>query len=696
MKTFFEPRLELITPAISLFLLLAFASEACAQSAQQIFVRGYVFAQVFSQLKKPHDVALPHANVTLVDARDTNKIIAGNISDLSGHFTIKAPSGVFLLCVKAEGFTDNCSDGRIVASRDVGHVLLRPAFVEGKPTAPVFGNLTLHDASLAREFEPMFGVNAYPTIEAKNSRGVFYKGYVNNSGTYIVPNVPIGDDFVLTAKIENETLERKIPKEAMPLPNAAYQFTFQFANFPPKVRLVSASSGGKLVQVAAPGSMVKLHAVTSDPDNDALVYRWLTPDLDVATAPSASPDLDWKVPAQNGAYTIRVLVGDGRGGYAPGYINLNASSTATFSGVVADQNGKPVPGASFDVNGRVTNASATGKVSLTVPIQDKYVVTIRQSGVAAPGQPSFGTASLIYMSGIKGEEWRLRPAEMTTLDPTGAITLQHIRSEAECSAARPRGSKVNWSGLLGNPGVFDIQDGRGNSLGLVDFAMSDPAGVRGITRLLSTYSPQLAKSFFDLPAAQLLKKAAGEKTGHGRGTMFFDDDTTERPFVFNFRMLGDDGGDPTPFVTGPLPCLNGVKVEIPANSLENPLTKKPPVGPVQIAVSAVDLSGPTQMPGDYSAVDSSGKPASMESYGAGSVEIGSGSERFNLKPGGDRDGDHSGRRHPTYRENRRYLRRFRSYSMTRSTELGSRTERRNSRDQARAPPMWQRPSISRQ
>ena len=136
----------------------------------------------------------------------------------------------------------------------------------------------------------MFGVNAYPTIEAKNSRGVFYKGYVNNSGGYIVPNVPIGDDFVLTAKIENETLERKIPKEAMPLPNTAYQFTFQFANFPPK--------GATLRQFratptsAAPGSVVKIHAVTSDPDNDALVYRWLTPDLDVATAPSASPDLD--------------------------------------------------------------------------------------------------------------------------------------------------------------------------------------------------------------------------------------------------------------------------------------------------------------------------------------------------------------------------------------------------------------------
>jgi hypothetical protein len=39
------------------------------------------------------------------------------------------------------------------------------------------------------------------------------------------------------------------------------------------------------------------------------------------------------------------------------------------------------------------------------------------------------------------------------------------------------------------------------------------------------------------------------------------------------------------------------------------------------------------MPGDYSALDSGGKLASMESYGAGSVEIGSGTERFNLRSG---------------------------------------------------------------
>jgi hypothetical protein len=99
-------------------------------------------------------------------------------------------------------------------------------------------------------------------------------------------------------------------------------------------------------------------------------------------------------------------------------------------------------------------------------------------------------------------------------------------------------------------------------------------------------------------------------------------------------LSGDDkGDDPEPYVGGPLPCLNGIKVEIPANALETATTKKPPSGPVQVAVSAVDLNNPSHMPGDYTAILPGDKLGSMESYGAGSIEIWSGSERYNLKSG---------------------------------------------------------------
>jgi hypothetical protein len=54
---------------------------------------------------------------------------------------------------------------------------------------------------------------------------------------------------------------------------------------------------------------------------------------------------------------------------------------------------------------------------------------------------------------------------------------------------------------------------------------------------------------------------------------------------------------------------------------------------VRVSVSAVDLNAPNQMPGDYSVFDPAGKAIGMESFGAGSIEIGAGGKSYNLKAG---------------------------------------------------------------
>jgi hypothetical protein len=169
---------------------------------------------------------------------------------------------------------------------------------------------------------------------------------------------------------------------------------------------------------------------------------------------------------------------------------------------------------------------------------------------------------------------------------------------------------------------------------LSEFGASDPAGVGRVARLLSRYDPKLARSFFESSAFQLPKSNLAERIGHGRGSVIFDDDPQARSIVFDFKLLGDDaGGDPEPFTGEPLPCQNGIKVEIPANALESTTTKKPPTGPVQVAVSTVDLNAPGHMPGDFTAVLPGDKLGSMESFGAGSIEVWSGTERYNLKDG---------------------------------------------------------------
>ena len=79
-------------------------------------------------------------------------------------------------------------------------------------------------------------------------------------------------------------------------------------------------------------------------------------------------------------------------------------------------------------------------------------------------------------------------------------------------------------------------------------------------------------------------------------------------------------------------CGPGIRVQIPANSLVDS-AGNPPSGPVQVALTTVDLAAPDGMPGDYSARDSSGDPFVMESAGAGTVEITGAAGRYNLAPG---------------------------------------------------------------
>lgn len=626
---------------INLCALLIFPLAGQADSTTQLYVRGYVFA-AFQEHRAVQQtpIALPHASVFLADATDpSNKPIAENITDLSGHFNLKtdqtaAPGSdkhqIYKLCVKAEGFRDVCAEQRILQSTDVGHVLIYPetSSETNKKTAPVFGAISFHDGQPARGFDPVFGVNAFPTLEMKSASGFLYKTYVNNQGQYIVPNMPVDQDVVLRAAIENETLTRNIKKGSPP--NQSRQFTFQFDNSVPKVRLVSAAANGKLLQAAAPGSTVKLRAVAADPNKDPLNYRWLTPDDGgKLIGPANAPEIDWQVPAQEGVYTVRVLVGDGKGGYAGGFINLPVSNSGIgFSGKVVDQRNQPVAGAELEVNGRLTNTDAKGMVKLKVPVQDKYVLTIRQA--------AYGTASYVYGSGIRGATWVLRPAKVKTADPTQPIVLQHERNQKDCEASRPLSAKMDWTPYL-KPGLFDWQDGRGNSLALADVAQRDSAAIDRVTRLLSRTNPQLGKFFYDtagIKADRSKNPGKTGKTGHGYGVLHHDDEKKARRFTFHFLMDDDDddGDGKPPYETGPLPCLNGIKVEIPANSLENTLSKKPPTGPVQVAVSMVDLSGPDQMPGDYSAVDSNGKNTAMESYGAGSVTISAGNQSYNLKP----------------------------------------------------------------
>lgn len=79
-------------------------------------------------------------------------------------------------------------------------------------------------------------------------------------------------------------------------------------------------------------------------------------------------------------------------------------------------------------------------------------------------------------------------------------------------------------------------------------------------------------------------------------------------------------------------CGPGVRVRIPAHALVD-ASGNAPAGPVQIALSTIDISSPDQMPGEYTVALPGGGTNVMESYGAATIEITAGGKAYNLKPG---------------------------------------------------------------
>jgi cytochrome c5 len=580
------------TTAAALLLLTA-CPPTRAPFAGHLFVHGTVVAVLgASRATKTTTqvIALPHANVFLIPPGDRAHPVASTVSDLSGRFILKTlKRGAFELCVEAEGFaaiSDRpCNPLRLeTASVSLGDVPVKPK--TGPNDAAVFGTLRLRDGHLPRGFYPMLGINAFVAAELLPAGGAKrYRAFIHNLGEYVIPQLPVKNAFTIEFKIDTEVLKRDIDPISAMQPGGVYELSEIFPNSAPRIRALTAmAANGKPVQVAALGSQVSLHAVADDPDGDALDYRWILPDAP-PVGPTTSPDLSWTVPNSKQRYAITVVVSDRRGGYTQNGIIIDAASErARFSGTVVDPDGHPIENAQIDVNGRLIATNSSGWFGFDVPIADRYVTNIRKPGLESTNLPSFGTASVIYRSAVPAGRWTLRRAEVTTVDPTKAIVL--TQRKRDCP--RLLSGRIDWSPYV-RPGLFDWQDGRGNSRALVDVAR-DAKRAQNIARMLARTSPALASTFANL--------------------------TRVRAEI--------EDRQPN--------CGPGIQVEIPPNSLEDS-NHVAPTGNVQIALSSVALTVGDQMPGDYTVQDSGGHLSAMESFGAGSIEIGDGAKRYNLKPG---------------------------------------------------------------
>jgi cytochrome c5 len=187
-------------------------------------------------------------------------------------------------------------------------------------------------------------------------------------------------------------------------------------------------------------------------------------------------------------------------------------------------------------------------------------------------KPGYALVSRIYDDAVTGGRWTMTRASVMTVDPNKQLTLVDRRDGRNCPG--PRASYLDWRSFpqLAQP---QWQDGKGNVI----------APPKEGLRVLPAY-------FLNLP---------------NPGNIYQTPNNQKQ-------------------------CGPGLQVEIPADALRDSRGRRA-TGNVEIALSTVDLLSPEQMPGDYTVRLPGGATKVMQSYGAGTVEITSGGQRFNLKPG---------------------------------------------------------------
>ena len=584
-----------------------------ASNQRLSFVNGYVVVSVSSEGKKRKEIALPHAEVFLVDDKNRNPV-ASTTTDLSGRFNLKTDkTGIYQICVKAEGFTSRCSRNEFRLSGNTyrfGTFLLPIVHNLKAETAHAWGRVELKDGSSIRTFEPYMSINAYGTVELVLKNKVKYRAYINNFDEYVIPQVPVGKNFALRVVAEKEVVIRHVDKLTNLQPNRNYSFDFSLTNTPPELRLISAHVGNKPVQEVLAGDEIEVRAVAQDLDDDNLQYYWHLPDGKIF-GPVNESSFKWRAPTRKGRYQVTAMVSDNRGGYAKRSFPIEVGDNSIpFSGIVVDTHDNPVIGAQVDINGHLFHTNSKGRIRVQVPVSDRYVFTIRKDGVTTSDSDAYGTASFIYRRAVQDGRWVLRRAQVFTVDPTQPIGLRQSRKFRDC--AKPRSEQINWERFL-NPRLFQWQNGRGQALSIADVANREKESFKRILPIISNINPALVNVFLAtaIPARRDTK----------------DDRITIFDHVNNSIQKGRKGSR-----RKKPGCEDGIQVEIPANSLVDQATGSAPSGKLRIALSSVEVNA-SQMPGDFSAIDENNTAVMMESFGAGSIEVGDGSRRFNLAPG---------------------------------------------------------------
>ncbi len=425
-------------------------------------IHGSLYVEVAAQQILLPDVEVyAHSTTTATDSAPVT-------TDLYGRYAIpRQPPGVYVVRWRAQrGWAQGQHPDTFVIASATQYPL--PAAITPEKTGGViFGTVTLADGGSAWFRDELFAANRTAMVTVLDAaRRATLGGPVraNTGGGYAVAGLPRNAGATVRATAEAATVTRAVAASAVFFGGAAVPTNVALPNRRPEIVTVFAQSGTQTVKTAAPGTTVRLQAVTRDGDGDPLTYVWKTVAGSGSLAPAGGPAADWTLPAERGVYNAYLEVKDGRGGFAIHHVVFETGKTEeTFSGRAVDRTGTGVAGATVTVNGVPATTASNGFFQVSAPLDRRYVVNIRKEG--------FALFSRVVDAGETGQTWRLVRAQAQVVDPTRPIVLVDNRPELEKRRAKgvtvrvPAGALVDPAGnratgpLTAYLATFDIAGG---------------------------------------------------------------------------------------------------------------------------------------------------------------------------------------------------------------------------------------------
>jgi len=456
-------------------------------------------------------IAVPGVKVRLVSLLD-NADVGTVRTDLSGRFNFGVVKpGRYQVCWSKAGIVSQCGKTFSVQAR---HVYLQRLAISPKISGKartIYGKVRLADGSVPRTLEPMFGINAFATVAARDARGKLIRsGYVNNYGEYVLPGVTPSRGMKISASIEAAKIEQPL----VPVSALSQRINLTFKQHAPKIKGLLGKAPLNRHWSAKAGDAIDVTIKATDADGHSLTYWWLLPDGSTKLQTADASLVGLNLGSSGGLHEYTVVTGDGFGGYARETLKVSTQGIR-FAGVVSGTNAPVLAGVQVEVNGKTTTTTADGRFSMFVDEQPRYVLNLRKSG--------YGLVSKVLDNGNSNGRYVMTRATVKKVDPSVDFEVVNERRPDDCPGA---------------------------------------VGDRYRKR---------------------------ESVTHGQAT-------------------------------GKRDCGPGIKVRFPANALETP-NGAAPVGDVHIELTTVDLRSADGMPGNGSARNTGGDIRTMESYGAGTVEM---------------------------------------------------------------------------